>query len=152
MTNPEPEEFAEATTWRPDQGEHPTTIRGTLKRVGTVDGLYGPYPLVEIEQDDGLAWGFHAFRDMARQELLSLKPQVGDRIAVHYGGRSEKGWYRYRVSSLDGKRAEVDWSRFGDDRAGQESLPTVDEPSSSAPVDEEPDGEPSAGETDDIPF
>lgn len=143
MANPQPDEFAEATTWRPDQGEHPVTISGRLTRVGSVKGAYGAYPLVEIEQDDGKLWAFHAFRDMAREELTNLGPQVGDRIEIRYGGRSDKGYYRYRARSLDGKQAEVDWSRFGADRspAAEQSdpqePPPAGEPDSAAVADDE---------------
>ncbi len=143
MANPQPEEFADATTWRPDQGDHPVTIGGRLRRVSVIEGAYGAYPLVEIEQEDGQIWAFHAFRDMARDELANLQPQIGDRISIHYGGRSDKGYYRYRARSLDGKPAEVDWSRFGADRppaAEQPDLPErppAGEPDSAAIADEE---------------
>jgi len=140
------EKFTEATTWRPDQGDHPVNIAGRLNRVSVVEGAYGPYPLVEIEQDDGQMWAFHAFRDMARQELANLQPQIGDRISIHYGGRTEKGYYRYRAGSLDGKQTKIDWSRFGSDASApveqlQHSAPLLAGESDSA-----------AAADDDIPF
>jgi hypothetical protein len=166
MANPQPEEFAETITWRPDQGEHPTTLDDvTLRRVGVVEGAYGAYPVLEVEQDDGIVWAFHCFRDMAREELLNLRPQVGDRISIHYGGQSEKGYYRYRIRSLDGKRAEIDWSRFRSDTPAaaeqprqheQPELSPVAQPASApagSPAAEPgsaPAGEPTAD--DDIPF
>ena len=147
MVSTQSEKFAEATTWRPDQGDHPVTIAGRVIRISVVEGAYGPYPLVEIEQDDGQIWAFHAFRDMAQQELANLQPEVGNQISIDYGGRSEKGYYRYRAQSLDGKQAKIDWSRFAAGASSEvrqveqrESVPAVESDSSAPPAD------------DDIPF
>ena len=103
-----------STTWRPDQGEHPRTIVGQLIDVRPVEGAYGAYPLVELQQDDGVVWVFHAFRDVAKSELQSCAPQPGDRISITYGGRSEKGYYLYRVRRADGRDSRVNWARFGE--------------------------------------
>jgi hypothetical protein len=107
--------FGAATTWRPDQGRHPTTITGILRDVRTVSGSYGHYPLVELEQDDGTVWQFHAFRDVAKSELASCAPQRGDRISIAYGGKSDRGYFLYKVRHADGRRPQVNWSQFHDD-------------------------------------
>jgi hypothetical protein len=160
----QPEEFTEATTWRPDRGEHRTTLDGRLKRVGVVEGMYGPYPVLELETGDGELWAFHAFRDMAREELANLQPQIGDPISIHYGGRSEKGYYRYRIRSLDGKQSEIDWSRFEPDprSAGEQpgrspsdksvspAAVADDEQSQLSPSDKS--AGPAAADDDSIPF
>lgn len=104
-------EFDEGTTWRPDQGQHPTTITGKLIEVRWIDGTYGEYPLLEIEQGDGVAWTVHAFRDVLRSEITSCAPEIGDAITISYGGKSEKGYYRYKVRRVDGHGGPVDWSR-----------------------------------------
>lgn len=108
-------EFEVGTTWRPDQGEHPRTITGKLVDVRAVEGAYGKYPLVELEQDDSVTWLVHAFRDVLRNELANCAPQIGDRITVSYGGKSERGYFRYRVRRADGTRSQVRWGEFSDD-------------------------------------
>jgi hypothetical protein len=131
MVNPQPDEFAERITWRPDQGEHPTTIDGRLVRVSPVEGAFGRYPLLELEPDDGPAWVVHALRSVLQDELRDLAPQIGDRIQISYGGKTDngRGYFSYRVRFADGSPRRVDWSRFGGDLVGEE--PTLMENRSS---------------------
>jgi hypothetical protein len=70
------DQFSSGTTWRPDQGEHPRTITGKLVNVRSVEGSYGAYPLLELEQDDGITWVVHAFRDVLKSELANAAPQI----------------------------------------------------------------------------
>ena len=145
------DEFASGTTWRPDQGEHPTTIAGKLIEVRTVEGGYGPYPLVELEEDGGVVWEFHAFRDVAKSELASCAPQPGERISIAYGGRSEKGYFRYRVRKVDGSN-RVDWSRFGDEPSPVEPDVPADAGDLPAPPPRRAAEEPDEGDDTDVPF
>jgi hypothetical protein len=128
------------TTWRPDKGEHPQTIVGKLIDVREVTGAYGDYPLLELEQGDGVVWLVHAFRDVLRGELASCAPQRGDRISIAYGGKSEKGYFRYRVQHEDGRARRVDWSRFSDDAAPIDTANESMQPSAPAPEPDMPAG------------
>ena len=102
----------QTTTWRPDQ-DHPKTITGRLLDVRTVEGAYGAYPLLELEQDDGLGVDVHAFRDVLQSELAACAPQLGDRITIIYQGKTAKGYYLYRVKRADGMSRPVNWAQFG---------------------------------------
>jgi hypothetical protein len=124
-STPMPDEFGSGTTWRPDLREHPRTITGKLVDVRPVEGAYGTYPLVELEEDDGVTWFVHAFRDVLRSELANCAPQPGDRIEIRYGGKSEKGYYLYRVRHADGRERQVNWTRYGDAPAPVEVEPDV---------------------------
>jgi hypothetical protein len=152
MANPQPGEFADTITWRPDQGEHPTTIEGKLARVSAVEGSYGRYPRLELEQDDGLVWAVHVLHDVLRSELEDLRPQIGDPISISYRGKTPRGYFGYRVRFVDGSSGQIDWSRFSGGVAGQEPLPITNEPPDVGPLAGERDADPSPSETDDIPF
>jgi hypothetical protein len=145
-----------AATWRPDQGGHPRTIVGALVDVRSVSGAFGPCPLVELEADDGVMWHIHAFRDVLRSELANAAPQPGDRISISYGGKSEKGYYLYRVRHADGRSRQVNWSTFADSPAPIEPdlpVPDVELPSAEAPKAEAPEPQaPLPGETSNPPF
>jgi hypothetical protein len=164
MVNLQPEEFAETITWRPDQGEHPTTIDGRLTRVSAVEGAYGRYPLLELEPDDGPAWAIHVLHGVLKDELQDLAPQIGDRIQISYRGKTDsgRGYFSYRVRFVDGSSRQVDWSRFSDDPAGQEPLPVSGASAKIAPAAGQDDADssaareatsgPAADDDSDIPF
>jgi hypothetical protein len=152
MANPQPEEFAEATTWRPDRGEHPTTVDGRLVRVSMVEGAYGRYPLLELQELDGLVWAIHAVHDVLRRELRDLAPQIGDRIQISYRGKTDRGYFAYRVRFVDGSSRQIDWSRLSDEPVSQEQLPITSESSNAVTGAAGDADDPSPGDTDDIPF
>lgn len=152
-TTVEPDAFGTGTTWRPDQGEHPRTITGKLVDVRPVEGSYGPYPLVELEQDDGVVWLVHAFRDVIRNELANCAPQPGDKISIAYGGKSERGYYRYRVRHADGRHNSVNWARFSDDKpAAEPDVPIAGDDLPKPPAPPSPSEQAAARFGDDIPW
>ena len=117
------DEFGATTTWRPDQGQHPRTISGKLLDVRSASGNYGEYPLLEIEQDDGVTWSVHAFRDVLQSELASVAPQLGDKVSISYGGRHEKGYYLYRVRKLGAEPTAISWGKWGGDPPPEPDVP-----------------------------
>jgi hypothetical protein len=75
-------------------------------------------------------WHVHAFRDVLQSELANCDPQPGDKITISYGGKSDKGYYLYRVRHVDGRRNRVNWAQFTD------STPAVDDDLPVEPVDD----------------
>jgi hypothetical protein len=148
----QPEEFVDATTWRPDRGEHPTAVDGRLTRVSAVDGAYGRYPLLELEQADGVVWAIHVVHDVLKRELRDLAPQIGDRIRISYRGKTERGYFGYRVRFVDGSSRQIDWSLLGDGPVAQEELPIGPELPDAELTAREHDADPSADDQEDIPF
>jgi hypothetical protein len=109
-------------TWRPDKGEHPRTLEGEVLDIRVIEGSYDPYPLVELKDDDGCVWYFHAFRDVAQSELATCGPQVGDRISVAYKGIPPgKTYHLYRIRKA-GASARIDWTQFGTETPVQPEL------------------------------
>jgi hypothetical protein len=150
MPGAQSNEFAEPITWRAGLGEHPTTIKGWLTRVSAFRGSFGRYPVIEIKEDSGRTWNVHVLHDVLKGELQDLRPQIGDQIEITYRGKTDRGYFGYRVRFVDGSSGQIDWSRFDDEPAGQEALPIADQPSTTAPPAGERQTDP--GETDDVPF
>lgn len=106
--------FAEA--WKPKMGE---------KLIGRVVGLdervsdYNPepYPIVVVLTEDGQERSFHGFHTVARRELASQRPVVGDRIGIAYHGKhEEKGYEQYRIvveHANPEPAKEPDWDAIG---------------------------------------
>jgi hypothetical protein len=104
-------------SWRPDEGD-PNPLVGRLADVTTAANSYGEYPLAEIVDDQGVSWNFHAFRDIAKNELCRLAPETGDVISVHYGGVPDgKKYHVYKVRFADGRSSKFDYKRFADPAA-----------------------------------
>jgi hypothetical protein len=102
-------------SWRPDQGD-PNPLVGKLADVTTASSNYGEYPLAEIIDDQDVAWAFHAFRSIAKAEIVRLGPELGDRVSVYYGGvPAGKEYHVYKVRFADGRSSKVDWSRHAED-------------------------------------
>jgi hypothetical protein len=75
---------------------------------------YGPYPAVTVRNDDGTELVFHAFRTVAKQELIRARPIVGDRIGILYTGPVEGAdyhGYRVRLERVNSE-ATLDWDRY----------------------------------------
>jgi hypothetical protein len=157
MANPQSEEFVDPITWRPDRGEHPTTIEGELIRVSAARGSFGRYPVIEIQEHSGPIWRVHVLHDVLKDELQDLAPQIGDRIQISFRGKTDRGrgYFGYRVGLLDGGRRPVDWSRFDGDLVGEEPLPVGNESSKVGSSVGDPASDVPAGDdsgSDDIPF
>jgi hypothetical protein len=108
-----PENIQESRTWRPDQGDvNPLT--GRLEDVASVTNEWGTYPLAMIVDEMGCSWGFHAFREVAKQELAELAPEIGDVVTVNWLGVPEdKKYHVYKIRFADGRGRGVDWTKFG---------------------------------------
>jgi hypothetical protein len=83
----------EGVPYRPDEGEHPTKLIGTLVDIDERDSDYStePYFVLSIEnQEDGVTYSWHAFHTVARKAVKRTNPQVGDVVGVKYVGPAEK--------------------------------------------------------------
>ena len=81
--------------WRPEPGDK---LIGVVIGLGSRVGEYGEYPIVSVRTDDGQDFAFHAFHTVARGELETLQPKLGDRIGIAYHGpHPTKGYERYRI-------------------------------------------------------
>lgn len=97
-------------------------------------------------------WEVHAFRDVIRNELANCAPQTGDKVTITYGGKSEKGYYLYRVRDADGRHNQVNWSRFSDDPSPPEpDLPAADNDLPKPPTADSPSDQ-AARFGDDVPW
>jgi hypothetical protein len=134
-------------TWRPDQGD-PNPLVGKLADVTTATNNYSEYPLAEIIDDQDVAWLFHAFRSIAKAELVRLAPEIGDPISVYYGGvPAGKEYHLYKCRFADGRSTKIDWSRHaGDD------VPPVPLTGPSEAEEAAQDAARQEGNNDDVPF
>lgn len=79
-----------APAWDPAPGQ---TIDGTVAHIGMRGSQYGPYPAVTLsvpsaEDPEALAYTVvRAFHGTLKTALFELKPKVGDRLTITYGGR-----------------------------------------------------------------
>jgi len=69
-----------------------------LTNTGTGD--WGDYPVVTVQNDDGIFQWF-AFGTVARNQLEHAAPQPGDKIGIKYQGKKTSGagneYHNYRV-------------------------------------------------------
>lgn len=79
-----------APAWDPAPGQ---TIDGTVAHIGMRESQYGAYPCVTLSAasaDDPEALSYvavRAFHETLKTALFKLKPKVGDRLTITYGGR-----------------------------------------------------------------
>lgn len=104
------EEYAEA--WRPEPGEK---LIGRVVSLRTWSGPFGAYPIVVVEQTNGVQRSVHAFRQVLATELAAIRPEVGERIGIKYEGRvtdaSGPDYHSYRVVA-DRPSKPVDWADY----------------------------------------
>lgn len=74
----------DSESWRPEPGDK---LVGTVVEVSTFQGDYQPYPVIEVEKDDGTVWAFHAYHTVAKNEIARLEPAEGDKIGIKYFGK-----------------------------------------------------------------
>ena len=142
--------------WKPKPGD---VLVGKVVSITEGEAGYGPYPLLEVEADDGAVRSVHAFHTVLKNELARLRPRPGERLGILYKGKIGDNRYEsYRVAverddEFEG-RNDVDW-----DRVAQESASELgDRPNGVGDsVDERVDSTPStdvgnAHSTDDDPF
>lgn len=98
--------------WKPEVG---AKLVGEVIGVEQRDGEYGSYPIVVVMTGDGSEFAFHGFHTVAKNELAKQRPEVGDRIAIKYFGRTDddRGYERYRIL-VDKPQQAVDWDAIGE--------------------------------------
>jgi hypothetical protein len=74
--------------WQPKEGE---TITGVIVDIDVAEGAYGPYPVVDVQLDDGQIVSVHAFHDALRSKLKLRGAQVGEKVSITYRGRAGEG-------------------------------------------------------------
>ena len=99
--------------WNLEQGE---TITGKVVDIDPTEGAYGPYPVLDLELDDGSV-SVHAFHDHLRRKLSSRGAQVGEVVSITYRGRAGNGTgtdaYLYDVKvGTEPKRFDFDELRY----------------------------------------
>lgn len=81
-----------APAWEPAPGQ---TIDGTVVHIGTRESQYGHYPVVTLavafaEDPEAVSYvAVRAFHSTLKSALYEVKPNVGDRLIITYGGRKE---------------------------------------------------------------
>jgi hypothetical protein len=101
--------------WKPEVGDK---LVGEVIGVEQRNGEYGSYPIVVVMTEDGSEFAFHGFHTVAKNELAKQRPEVGDKIAIKYFGRTEddRGYERYRIL-VDKPQEAVDWDAIGEEAA-----------------------------------
>lgn len=75
----------EVEGWRPEAGDE---VFGTVVSVDTREGDYGPYPYIEIDDEDlGKVVGVHGFHSVLKREIANKTPKRGDTMGVKYLGK-----------------------------------------------------------------
>jgi hypothetical protein len=119
--------FAErerAPAWTPDKPGK--TADGRILGFATWNAGFGVYPIVVLEQQDGKQIAIHAQRRVLVDELVKLRPTVGERLAVRFDGEFQRdsdggSYFRYTVRMPDRPPLmdSLDWNRWDREGAGQ---------------------------------
>jgi len=133
--------------WQPIEGE---TISGGVVDIDVTTGAYGPYPVVDIELDDGMVVAVHAFHDQLRRKLSSRGAQVGETVSITYRGRAGDGTgtdpYLYDV------RVGGEPKRFDYDKLTYTAEPAKQPKRAAPPTSDVPGDGFTASVDDQIPF
>ncbi len=133
-----------APGWKPEPG---AKVIGTVTDVTTLDGTYGVYPIVTVDQEGGAGpVAVHGFHTVLKGELARLQPKRGDQIGIIYKGEVQNKndptksshIYKVIVESPDPATGGPDWAQMGADAA---SAPDAPAPAPTAPAtfgDEDP--------------
>lgn len=82
-----------AKGWKPEAGDR---VIGEIVSISQAPGTdWGPYPLIEVETDDGEAVAVHAFHTVLRTEIERLAPSEGDRIGIKFLGKKQGSKQEY---------------------------------------------------------
>jgi hypothetical protein len=102
-----------AAPWRPEAGDK---LVGLVTELSQREGAYGTYPIVTVRGADGRELAFHAFHQVAQNELARAKPAIGERVAVKYLGMKDGaggGYHAYRVA-VDRVEPALNWDAYAD--------------------------------------
>ena len=136
--------FDYPAAWRPSPGK---TLEGTVTEITEYEGGgYGGYPILTVDAAGGEK-AVHCFHTVLRNELAKLDIQVGEKVAILYGGkqRSKDGsveYEGYRVKAPDRKPRRFAWgdSDDGDATSGDDL------------VDTKPDVDSTPDDNSEVPF
>src|SRR6185312_6363883 len=90
-----------ATGWRPSEGSVLVGIVVALERGWSDQGTGRFYPIVTLKQDDGTVTNVHCFHAVLERRMMSLAPQMGDRLRITHLGKSK---------TKDGKREVTNYT------------------------------------------
>lgn len=122
-----------AAGWKPEKGD---SVIGEIVSISEAPGTnWGPYPLIEIEKDDGTAVAVHAFHGVLKGELERLAPNEGDRIGIKYLGKKQGTNQEYEAYNVALERATPK-AVTSTPANGSTSAPTSTTPTAS-PVDDD---------------
>ena len=126
-----------APAWRPAAGEQ---IAGEIGELSShVDYNGDPYAVVTINAGPEKGeQAVHAFHAVLARELRKLRPEVGEKIAISYGGQKlakdkRTKFHAYKVAMPDRPPRVLDWDKFGApevrdvERTGESDIPSDDE-------------------------
>ncbi len=89
--------IADATTWKPEEGEERTGVLLDGKWTGT---QYGDTKVLFIEDEDGEVWTVWASNKMLSDAIDAGAPKVGSMIGITYDGKKKPvkaGGYEYQA-------------------------------------------------------
>jgi hypothetical protein len=128
-----------AKGWQPKAGD---MVVGTITKMSMAPGTnWGPYPLIELEPEQGEPVAVHAFHTILRNEIEALQPTEGDRIGILYVGKAaNKGGVEYENYRVELERVTPRTMGAGTSAATPAARPAAGAPG--APVDPAWDEEP----------
>ncbi len=82
-----------AKGWQPEVGD---VVSGTIVHISAAKSEYGTYPVVTIaaETDDPETMEYvavHAFHHTLKRDLISIMPEVGQKMTITYVGEQDTG-------------------------------------------------------------
>jgi hypothetical protein len=104
-----------APAWKPSSGDK---LIGELiavnERLGYKDERY---PILTLRCADGSEFAVHAFHSVLRNEVGKQNPQIGETVAIKYGGEvaKEDGRGRYHAYRLVVDRSPVNLNKYTSD-------------------------------------
>lgn len=102
-----------ATSWRPKPGD---VLVGEVVDLDTRSTEFDPaVPVVTLHTDEGERVAVWAFHTVLRSELVKIRPELGDWLAVKRLPDSDKGYKRYRVVPQKTKARAFAWDRVSVD-------------------------------------
>jgi hypothetical protein len=146
-------ELEYAKGWKPDEG---AVLVGTVTAVDSGYSEYrGNYPIVTIRPEDGGdEVAVHCFHDGLFNRMMSLRPNVGERVGIQYKGKraskqNPRNTVAVYVVRMD-RRDDDPWSRIAPPQGRPQAPQTA--PASDVPADTSDFAPPSVHDDDDIPF
>ena len=109
-----------APAWRPEPGAN---ITGYVARLSIRQTEYGTHLVMTLNTADGFV-AVHCFHSVLKNAVYDLKPSVGDKVAVYYHGKIERGedkpsYHSYTVVDPDAPtETEFSWDAVAGDTPG----------------------------------